>query len=100
MRERLTRIQDELRRVRATERVLADQVAYLDEAADQAETRKLVAQTPLADREWREARTDRDRHRSLLDESRQQIRDLLTEQDRLLDRLLAVESSAPRRDQT
>lgn len=100
MRERLTRIQDELRRVRATERVLADQVAYLDEAADQAETRKLVAQTPLADREWREARTDRDRHRSLLDESRQQVRDLLAEQDRLLDRLLAVESSAPRRDQT
>ncbi len=100
MRERLTRIQDELRRIRATERVLADQVAYLDEAADQAETRKLVAQTPLADREWREARTDRDRHRSLLDESRQQVRDLLAEQDRLLDRLLAVESSAPRRDQT
>jgi hypothetical protein len=85
--ERLTRIQEQLRRVRANERVLLEQVRYLDEVAGDAETRKLVAQTPLADREWREARTDLDRHTALLDEARREAEELLTERDRLLDRL-------------
>jgi hypothetical protein len=85
--ERLTRSQQQLRRARANVRVLVEQVAYLDELAGDAETRKLVAQTPLADREWREARTDLDRHAALLDEARRETADLLAEQDRLLDRL-------------
>lgn len=87
MRERLTRIQEQLRRVRANERVLVEQVAYLDEVAGDAETKKIVAETPLADREWREARTDLDRHTALLDEARQEVAALLAERDRLLDRL-------------
>lgn len=99
MRERLTRIQGELRRVRATQRVLSEQVAHLDDVAAEAETRKLVAQTPLADREWRAARTDRDRHRALLEEASQQVGDLLAEQDRLLDQLLATEPAPWRRDE-
>ena len=89
--ERLARVQDRLRRLRAAERVLAEQVAYLQEVADDAETRKLVAQTPLADREWQHARTDLDRHRSLLEESRHEADALLAELDRLLDRLLELE---------
>jgi chromosome segregation ATPase len=98
LRERLTRTQDRLRRVRATERVLVEQVAYLDEMAADAETRKLVAQTPLADREWREARTDLDRHTALLDETRREVAELLAEQDRLLERLFELETLG--RDQT
>jgi chromosome segregation ATPase len=97
VRERLARIQGELRRVRATQRVLDEQVAYLAEVADDAETRTLVSQTPLAEREWRAARTDRDRHRALLDDARRQVAELLAEQDRLLDRLNELEP-APRRD--
>jgi hypothetical protein len=93
VRERLTRIQDEVRRIRATERVLAEQVAYLEEVADDAETRRLVARTPLADREAQEARTDRDRHARLLHEARREVADLLAEQDRLLERLLELEGS-------
>jgi chromosome segregation ATPase len=96
--ERLTRIQDELRRVRATERVLAEQVAYLDEVAADAETRKLVAQTPLADREWRTARTDLDRHRASLDDTRREVADLLAQRDRLLDRLVEADAASRRRD--
>jgi hypothetical protein len=84
-------VQEALKRVRANERVLAEQVAYLDEVAADAETRKLVAQTPLADREWREARTDRDRHARLLEEARSETSELLAERDRLLDRLLDLE---------
>jgi hypothetical protein len=94
VRERLTRIQEDVRRVRATERVLGEQVAYLEEVADEAETRRLVARTPLADREAQQARTDRDRHATLLHEARHEVADLLAEQDRLLERLLELEGSS------
>jgi hypothetical protein len=96
--ERLARLREELRRVRATERVLAEQVAYLSEVADDAETRSLVAQTPLAEREWREARTDLDRHAALLDDARREATALLEEQDRLLDQLVELEAATRRRD--
>jgi chromosome segregation ATPase len=98
LRERLARTQEQLRRVRATERVLVEQVAYLDEVTADAETRKLVAQTPLADREWRDARTDLDRHTALLDETRREAAELLAEQDRLLDRLFELETPLGRDD--
>jgi hypothetical protein len=94
--ERLTRIQDQLKRIRATERVLVEQVSYLDEVAADAETRKLVAQTPLADREARDARTDLQRHRVLLDDARREAADLLDQRDRLLDRLFELETAARR----
>lgn len=87
MRERLARTQQQLRRVRADERVLAEQVDHLAAVAGDAETRHLVAETPLADRDWRQARTDLDRHTALLDEARREAAALLAEQDRLLDRL-------------
>lgn len=93
LRERLTRISHDLKRVRANVRVLQEQVTYLAEVADDAETRKLVAQTPLADREWREAKTDHDRHEALLAEARTEIDSLLAERDRLLERLFEVEGS-------
>jgi hypothetical protein len=96
--DRLTRIQEQLRRIRANERVLSEQVTYLGEVAEDAETRKLVAQTPLADREWRDARTDLDRHSALLDEAHQETADLLAERDRLLDRLGELEAAQRRRD--
>lgn len=91
MRERLTRIQEQLKRIRASERVLDEQVAHLDELAEQAETRRLVARTPLADREWQQARTDLDRHAALLEEARREEEGLLAERDRLLERLLELE---------
>ncbi len=96
--ERLARTQEELKRVRASQRVLAEQVAYLDEVATDAETRKLVAETPLADREWRDARRDRDRHRSLLEDAENEARALSAERDRLLERLHELGSGPPQRD--
>ena len=89
--ERLNRVQERLRRVRAEARVLAEQVAYLAEVADDAETRKLVAQTPLADREWQEARANLDRHAAQLDEARRDAEALAGERDDLLDQLLDLE---------
>ncbi len=61
------------------------------EVVDEAETRKLVAQTPLADRAWRAAHTDLERHARLLGEARAEVEELARERDRLLDRLLEVE---------
>lgn len=93
VRERLARVQEQLRRVRANARVLQEQVDYLRGVADDAETRKLVAQTPLADREWQQARTDHERHARLLGEAREEIDALISERDRLLDRLLDLEGT-------
>lgn len=56
--------------------------------------RKLVAQTPLADREWRVARTDLERHERLLVEAQAEVEELARERDRLLDRLLDVEGAS------
>lgn len=94
MRERLARVHEELRRARGNVRVLREQVAYLAEVADAAETRHIVSETPLADREWRDARTDLDRHAALLEEARGEVEALTAERDRLLDRLLELEGRA------
>ena len=80
--------------------MLTDQVAHFDEVAADAETRKIVAQTPLAAREWRDARTDLDRHRALLEDARRETNDLLAERDRLLDRLFELETAPRRREDT
>lgn len=98
LRERLVRTQRQLERVRATRRVLVEQVAYLDEVAADAETRKLVAETPLADREWRDARRDRDRHRSLLEDADNEVRALRAQTDELLERLLELGATPPLRN--
>jgi hypothetical protein len=73
--------------------VLDEQVAYLGEVADDAETRRLVAQTPLADREWRDAQADHERHTRLREEALDTIDALTQERDRLLDRLLELDES-------
>jgi hypothetical protein len=79
--------------LRAQELVLAEQVAHLDAVADDAETRHLVAQTPMTDREWRAARTDRDRHAQLLAEARRDRDELVAERDRLLEKLFDLEAT-------
>jgi hypothetical protein len=94
----LARIQEDLRRARAAERVLLEQVHYLDGLADDAETRRLTAETPLADRDWRDARTDLVRHTASLEDARRRVADLLAEQDDLLERLFELETATGRRD--
>lgn len=74
-------------------RVLTEQVAHLAEVADEAETRAVVAETPLADREYRLAAVDRDNHAKLLAEARDEVVRLERTRDELLDRLLDLEGS-------
>ena len=78
---RLARAQQELQ-------VAREQVAFQSGVADDAQVRMVVAGTPLADREYREARDDLERLRRHEERTRALIAELAEERDRLLERLL------------
>lgn len=69
--------------------VVDEQLAVLAAAAEEARLRAMVSETPMADKEHREAQKHADamaRHRS---ELAGQVRELERSQDELLDRLVA-----------
>ena len=78
---RLNRAQQELQ-------VAREQVAFQTGVADDAQIRMLVSGTPLADREFREARDDLDRLRRHEERTRALLVELTQERDALLERLL------------
>jgi len=83
--DRLTRARDELR-------IVEEQLLFQNDVLEEAKTRMLVSETPLADRAYRIARDD---HQKLVDQrgrAEKEITDLQREQDRLLDRMLGAES--------
>ena len=78
-----------LARARQDLRIAEEQLLFQAEVMEDARTRMLVSETPLAERDFRIARDDYerlDRQRSRLSA---EIADLRREQDRLLDRMLA-----------
>ncbi|MGH2777176.1 MAG: hypothetical protein ACRDJB_00845 [Actinomycetota bacterium] len=82
--DRLTRARDELR-------IVEEQLLFQNDVLEEAKTRMLVSETPLADRAYRIARDD---HQKLVDQrsrAEKEITDLQREQDRLLDRMLGAE---------
>lgn len=85
---RLSGVTERLKQARAELQVVDEQLASLADAADEARLRALVSETPLADREHREAQKHADamrRHRAAL---AAQIEELHRAQDELLDRLV------------
>ncbi|HWC11267.1 MAG TPA: hypothetical protein VG455_08605 [Acidimicrobiales bacterium] len=80
---------ERLRRLRNELAVIDEQLAFLDDAADESRLRALVSETPLADREHTEAR----RHAEAMATQRahlvESIGKLEQSQNELLDRLLA-----------
>jgi hypothetical protein len=78
---RLARARDELR-------IVDEQIVFQSGVVDDAETRAVVAETPLADREYRMARDDLGRLQRQRDRIAAELAELRAEQDRLLDRLL------------
>ena len=69
LQRRLVDVSDRLKRLRAELAVTDEQVAFLEDEADDARLRALVAETPLADVEARDARRHADtlaRHRDAL----------------------------------
>jgi len=81
--DRLTRAKEDLR-------IVEEQLLFQMDVLEEAKTRMLVAETPLADREFRIAREDHDRLAEERDRVTQEIVELQGEQDRLLDRMLAT----------
>ena len=94
LQRRLVDVSDRLKRLRAELAVTTEQVAFLDDEAEEARLRALVAETPLTDAEARDARRHADtmgRHRDALLVS---IQGLEGEQDALLDRMSAELSAS------
>ena len=89
LQRRLVDVSERLKRLRAELGVTEEQLAFLVDEAEDARLRALVAETPLADVEARDARRQTDalaRHRDSL---RANVAELEREQDSLLDRISA-----------
>ena len=87
---RLIDVAERLKRVRADLTVTEEQLAYLEDQADDARLRALVAETPLGDVEARDARRQADALARQADALRRSVADLESEQDALLDRMSAA----------
>jgi hypothetical protein len=89
LQRRLVDVTERLKKVRAELAVTEEQLAFLEEEADEARLRALVSETPLGDIEARDAR----RHADALARQREallrSVAELVREQDRLLDRMSA-----------
>jgi chromosome segregation ATPase len=89
LQRRLVDVSERLKRMRAELSVTEEQLTFLEEEAEDVRLRALVAETPLADVEARDARRHADaleRHRNSL---RHTVGELVGEQDSLLDRISA-----------
>lgn len=86
----LSELGDRLTKARADLRIVEEQILFQMDVLEEAKTRMLVAETPLADREFRIARDDYDRLTQERARVTAEIEELQAEQDRLLDRMLDV----------
>ncbi|HEX3424549.1 MAG TPA: hypothetical protein VHT30_00350 [Acidimicrobiales bacterium] len=85
---RLTEVAERLKRARQDLAVVDEQFAVMADAAEDARLRALVSETPLANKEYQQAR----RHADAMERSRTTllatIAELRRSQDELLDRLV------------
>jgi hypothetical protein len=91
---RLVDVSDRIKRLRAELAVTDEQLAFLEEEAEDARLRALVSETPLGDVEARDARPHADALARQRDALARSIAGLQREQDDLLDRMSA-ELSTP-----
>jgi hypothetical protein len=85
---RLSDIRGLLARAQEDLRITDEQVAFQRDVAAEAETRMVVSETPLADREYRTARDDLVRLERQRARVAAELAELRAVQDRLLDRML------------
>jgi hypothetical protein len=84
----LSQIGDRLKSAREELRIVEEQLLFQMDVLEEAKTRMLVSETPLADREFRVARDDHERLLRQREDFQTEIAELQAEQDRLLDRML------------
>ena len=81
---RLVSLSAEISSLRDEVAILGEQLAFQSEVMDDSRVRALVAETPLADREFRIASDDLGRIQRVLDETKARLAGLIEERDRLL----------------
>ena len=87
---RLRGVGQQLKVLRTDLRVCEEQLVQVSEEADECRLRALVSETPLAEREYREAQRHADRLKQHRDEVAARIARLEADQDALLDRFSAL----------
>ena len=87
--DRLAALSGEIAEEQTQLRILEEQVTFQQEVAEDARIRSLVSETPLADREAREAADDLRRLIRSRDEALERVAALRAEQDSLLERMFA-----------
>ena len=85
---RLSQSSERLKQLRAELGVVDEQLVFFAEAADEARLRALVSETPLADKEHREAQKHAEAMSRRKAEIVATIQDMERAQDELLDRLV------------
>src|SRR5260370_42624022 len=94
VREQLDELAAKLARAQQELAVAREQVAFQSGVADEAQVRMAVSGTPLADREFREARDDLERLKRHEQKTAEPIAELSGERARLLQRLFEDIDSA------
>lgn len=90
--KRLDSIRAELAELEASLSVSIEQLSFLGEVADDANTEMLISQAPLEKRLFEEASADLERHRRYHEGLNHKIAALRKEQNDLLDQLLEKSS--------
>jgi hypothetical protein len=83
--ERISRARDDLH-------IIEEQLLFQMDVVEEAKTRMLVSETPLSERDHREARDDCQRLVRQREQALGDIAELQSEQDRLLDRMLRAKA--------
>lgn len=92
---RLGAISSEVADLRAEIGILEEQLAFQRDVMDDTRVRALVAETPLAEREFRVAEQDFRRIERVAGDARSRLEALLEERDRLLEELFAGSATSP-----
>lgn len=87
--DRLTALSAEIADEQTQLRIMEEQVVFQQEVSEEARIRALVSETPLADKEAREAADDLRRLLRSRDDALGRLAGLRSEQDALLERMLA-----------
>jgi len=89
LQRRLVDVSERLKRMRAELAATEEQLVFLEEQAEEVRLRALMAETPLADVEARDARRHADAFERQRNSLRSTVGELEREQDSLLDRISA-----------
>jgi hypothetical protein len=84
----LAELQERLHKAREELRIAEEQLLFVMDTMEEAKTRALVSETPLADRDYEQARGDYVRMMRVRNEAQAEVDELQKEQDKLLDRML------------